>query len=153
MAQECLHKAKTRHKTAFFLKLDLEKAYDLVDWSYIRLILVQIGLSPNLVEWIMSVVTSVQYVVLVNGELSYFFKGFRGLRQGCPPSPYVFILAMGGLSLLISQAKAQGSFWGFKEARGLYVTQIIFVDDVLIIGGARIGGRIDLSSGPSTIFM
>ena len=91
--------------------------------------------------------------MLVNGEPSYVFKGYRGLRQGCPLSPYLFILAMEGLSLLINQAKSQGSFSGFKVARGLYVTHILFVDDVLIIGGARIGGRIDLSSGPSTIFM
>ena len=58
---------------------------------------------------------------------------------------------MEGLSLLINKAKAQRSFLGFKVARGLYVTHILFVDDVLIIRG-WIDVRMDLSPGPSSIF-
>ena len=80
VAQECLHSTKTCKNNSFFLKLDLVKAYDRVDRSYIRLILVQIGLSPNLVEWIMNVVTYVQYAVLVNGDPTDLFRGSRGLR-------------------------------------------------------------------------
>ena len=55
------------------------KGYDRVDWSYLRLILIQIGLSPDMVKWIISVVTSTQLVVPVNGVPSEYFKGNKGI--------------------------------------------------------------------------
>ena len=62
---DVLHSAKVNKKTAFFLKLDSMKAYDRVDWSYLRLILIQIDLSPDMVEWIMSVVISTRFAFLI----------------------------------------------------------------------------------------
>ena len=108
------------------------KAYGHVDWSYLRLIMVQIGPSPNLVEWIIIVVSSSQVVVLVNGVPYETFKGNRGLRQGYPLSPYLFILDIEGLNLLISRTKTQNIF------SGLNLSDIIFVNDVLIICGGSL---------------
>ena len=61
VVQEFLHSTKANTNTSFFLKLDLVKAYDRVDCSYLRLILIQIGLSPDLVDWIMSAVSSARF--------------------------------------------------------------------------------------------
>ena len=106
-----------------------------MNWSYLRLILFQIGLSPDIVKWIMSCVSSSRFVVLINGVPLAFFKGNRGIHQGCPLYPYLFILAIEGLSLLIHHAKLQNKFYGIMVPRGLFVTHLLFVDDLVIIGG------------------
>jgi hypothetical protein len=84
-AHECLHSIKAKKTKALILKLDLRKAFDCIDWDYLRLILTQSGFSPPFINWIMSGVTSANFSVLVNGEPSPFFRSGRGLRQGCPP--------------------------------------------------------------------
>lgn len=94
VVQECLHTTKVKRRTAFFLTLDLAKAYNRVDWSYLKLILIQVGLTPDMVEWMLSAVTTSRFVVLINGVPTEYFHSFRGLREGFPLSPYLFILAI-----------------------------------------------------------
>jgi hypothetical protein len=88
VAQETLHSVKQRKLKATLLKLDLTKAYDRVNWTFLRLALLQLGLNLNSVNWIMGCLQSVSFVVLINGSPSRFFKASRGLRQGCPLSPF-----------------------------------------------------------------
>ena len=83
-----------------------------MDWSYMKLILFQIGLSPDLVELIMSAVTTTWFVVLINRVPMDFFKGSRGIWQGFPLSLYLFILVVEVLILLIKHAKNQSLFQG-----------------------------------------
>jgi len=97
-AQEGLHTIKTKGIRACLLKIDLIKAYDRVDWGYLRLLLLHIGIDYVTVEWIMACVCNVSFSVLVNGSPSEFFYGSRGLRQGCPLSPLLFLLIIEGLS-------------------------------------------------------
>jgi len=114
LVQESIHSAKTYKRAGLFLKLDLKKAYDRVSWSYLRLVLIQIGLDWRVVQWIMGCVTSASFVVLVNGSRSYFFQVGRGLRQGCPLSPLLFLLVVDSLSRLIEKANLNGKFHGFN---------------------------------------
>ena len=67
IVQEALHSVKTKNTCALILKLDLVKDFDRVNWSYIRLILIQIGVPLLAVNWIMDYLTSATFVVLVNG--------------------------------------------------------------------------------------
>ena len=71
--QEFLHSIKTKKRCALILKLDLSKAFDRVNWTYIRLILIQIGVPLVGVNWILGFISSANCVVLVNGSPSSFF--------------------------------------------------------------------------------
>lgn len=134
VAQECLHSIKQKKMKVAVLKLDLMKAFDRVDWTFLRLILLQAGLPFEVVNWIMGCVSSANFSVLINGHPSDFFKGDRGLRQGCPLSPLLFLLVIEGLSLILSLAKANNQFTGIKITPRLLISHLLFRDDVLIFG-------------------
>jgi hypothetical protein len=120
-AQECLHSIKRKKSKALILKLDLKKAFDCIDWDFLRMILIQTGFSHSMIKWIMSCVTSANLAILVNGESSPFFRIGRGLRQGCPLSPLLFILAMEALSLLLKSGQAEGKITGLKVSRTIKI--------------------------------
>lgn len=134
VAQEILHSVKLKRLEALILQLDLVKAYDRVNWDFLRLILIQIGLPWQVMKWIMACTNSVNYAILINGHPTDFFKASRGLRQGCPLSPLLFILVMEGLSLTINKAKRDGLIEGIKITRDIAVTHSLFVDDAMLFG-------------------
>lgn len=134
VAQECLHSIKSKRLCAFVLKLDLQKYYGSVDWDLLRLILLQIGLPVEVVNWIYAYCSTHSFAVLINGTPSDYFHGNWGLRQGCPLSPYLFILAMEALSLLITKTRQQGSIMVIRVARDLHITHLLLIDDVLLVG-------------------
>jgi ribonuclease HI len=131
--QECLHSIKSKNSKALILKLDLKKAFDCIDWDFLRLILTQTGFSHSMIKWIMSCVVSPNLAILINGESSSFFRSGRGLRQGFPLSPLLFILAMEALSLLLKLGQAEGKITGIKVSRTIKILHLLFVDDVLIM--------------------
>eukprot|EP00253_Pinus_taeda_P010381 PITA_10381 len=94
--------------------------------------LIHLGFKLDFTNWIMGCVTSVSFAVLINGAASSFFKGQRGLRQGCPLSPLLFLLVAEGLSRLISEAKRTGMIKGLEVAANLFITHLLFVDDILL---------------------
>jgi hypothetical protein len=128
LAQECMHSAKTKKLKSLILKLDLRKAYDRVSWNFLRLMLIQIGLKWEVAQWIMGCVTSANFVVLVNGSPTEFFKSYRGLRQGCPLSPLLFLLVVEGFSRMMKKASSEGKFSGIKVAKGVAITHLLFVE-------------------------
>ena len=82
----------------------------------------------------MACLTSANFVVLINGTPLKFFKASRGIRQGFPLSPLLFILINEGLSLLIADARAHGLIKGIKISSSLALTHLLFVDDVIMLG-------------------
>jgi hypothetical protein len=114
VAHESIHSIFHKKQKAMIMKIDLKKAFDSVDWDYLRLILLSVGFGLNFTNWIMSCVSSANLSVLINGEASRFFKSERGLRQGCPLSPYLFILVLEGLSLLLSKSVAEHLFLVYR---------------------------------------
>jgi len=82
----------------------------------------------------MGCVISANFSILINGSPTEFFKSKRGIRQGCPLSPLLFLLVIEELRRQIKKASLDGSFKGLKVTRGLCLTHLMFVDDVLIMG-------------------
>ena len=96
---------KIKKLKLLILKMDLKKYYGRLDWTYLKLTLLQIGLPFMMIDWIMVCVSTTIFLVLINGNPSAFFKSSRGLRQGCPLSPILFLLVVEDLSRLIRKAK------------------------------------------------
>ena len=96
--------------------------------------MIQIGLPLLDVNWIMGCLTSVNFVVLVNGTPSHLFSASRGIIQGFPLSPLLFILVIEGLSLMIFDAIEHGLIRGIKISPSLALTHLLFVDDVILLG-------------------
>lgn len=80
IVQEALHSIKTENQQALVVKLDLVKAFDRVNWSFLRLVLLHIGVPSNFVIWILGCVESTNFVVLINGTPSAFFPVSRGIK-------------------------------------------------------------------------
>jgi hypothetical protein len=110
----------------------------IINWDLLRMILIQVGLGIRMTNWIMSCVVSSSFVVLLNGEATDFFKSGRGLRQGCPLSPLLFILVMEGLILLLKEIQSEGKLTGVKVSKTIKILHILFVDDVIIMTKATL---------------
>jgi len=138
-AQELMHTLQVKKQKGMILKVDLAKAFDRTNWLYLRLLLTHLGFPYNFIKWTMSCITDVSYSVLLNGEATSFFTSKRGLRQGCPLSPLLFLLIMEALSRVISSARDRQQLSGIKLADNFYLTHLLFVDDILIFLNGSIG--------------
>ncbi|XP_019170410.1 PREDICTED: uncharacterized protein LOC109165884 [Ipomoea nil] len=115
------------------LKLDMAKAYDRMEWSFLQRMLEALGFDDRWVKFLMMCVSTVSYSVLINGSKSEQITPTRGLRQGDPLSPYLFIICAEGLSILLKQAEVKGDIHGCRVARGApSITHLFFADDSLL---------------------
>ena len=100
--------------------------------------LLQNGIPLIGVNWLMGCVTNSCFTVLVNGTPSEFFPATRGICQGCPLSPLLFILIIESLSRIILDAQQKGLIKGFQYSLDISITHLLFVDDVLLFGTANV---------------
>jgi len=134
-AHEVVHSLKTKKKAVMIMQLDIAKAYDKVNWTYMKRVLSAFGFDHNWVRWVMALVTSSSFSILVNGSPSEVFSPSRGLRQGDPLFPFLFILMMEALGRSIKQAKAVGKIKGLLlSENGQALTHQQLVDDTMLQG-------------------
>lgn len=142
IAFECFHKiqhSRNSHNTHCAYKLDLAKAYDRVDWRFLEGTLEKCGFSQKWINWVMQCVRSVRYSVRFNGELLAPFIPTRGLRQGDPLSPYLFLFVADGLVRLISKEIEEGNLTPIKIARNSPgISNLLFADDSSIFFKAMV---------------
>ncbi|KAH7840407.1 hypothetical protein Vadar_016441 [Vaccinium darrowii] len=137
---EVMHTLKCRRhgrKGWFALKLDMAKAYDRIEWKYIEAVMRKFGFDETWIKWVMNCVETVSFAIVINGNKGDFFQPQRGIRQGCPLSPYLFILCAEGLHYLIHDAVSSGVMRGVKLSRGCpSISHLFFADDSVIFGEA-----------------
>ena len=133
IAFEMLHYMKTKRikvSTHMAAKLDMSKAYDRVEWPYLRAIMLQLGFNQTWVNLIMACVSLVSYLVLVNGNPSGLVSPTRGIKQGDPLSPYLFLIYAEGLSSLLRKAEQDRHLHGLVISRGgPCISHLFFADD------------------------
>ncbi|KAA3465508.1 LINE-1 reverse transcriptase isogeny [Gossypium australe] len=130
LAQEVIRsmRRKRKGKNWMAIKLDLEKAYSRVSWEFIATSLSAIGIPIFLQKVIMSAISSSSIQILWNGMLAHKFKPIRGICQGCPLSPYLFILYMDCLGHIIRT----------EMENGPSVSHLFFADELVIFGKAHL---------------
>eukprot|EP00253_Pinus_taeda_P029368 PITA_29368 len=134
LTHEILYSLKQSKQAGMLLKLDLSKAFDKLSWSYIQHMLKAFGFCSTWVHWIMSLITSSHFSLLVNGFPSRPFKPSRGIRQGDPLSPFLFVIMAEGLGRHIKQALQSNHLRGISIHNSPASSHQQFVDDTMLYG-------------------
>ncbi|GAU24262.1 hypothetical protein TSUD_48500 [Trifolium subterraneum] len=136
LPNELVDDAKRNSKDLLLFKVDFEKAYDYVDWDYLDEVMVKMNFPSQWRVWMKACVMTASASVLVNGSPTAEFCFERGLRQGDPLSPFLFLLAAEGLNVLMTALVRNGSFTPYEVGshNSVSVSHLQFADDTLLVG-------------------
>ncbi|XP_012846407.1 PREDICTED: uncharacterized protein LOC105966395 [Erythranthe guttata] len=133
LAQEMVHSISIRCRNPnLILKLDMAKVYDRVQWWFLFRVLELIGFSANLVDIIRRCVSSCQFSLLINGELTGYVTSSCGLRQGDPLSPTLFVLAAEYFSRGLDALYSRCPSMFYSTRGGIPISHLAYADDVMI---------------------
>ncbi|EEC77009.1 hypothetical protein OsI_15342 [Oryza sativa Indica Group] len=141
IAQEIAHSFNltSYDQKAFLLKIDLSKAFDRIEWSFIADALRRKGFHGNFIRLVLSCINSANFSVIINGQSYGYFSAQRGIRQGCPLSPYLFVLAINELSNQLTEAIQREYISGIKLGpNGPPIHSLMYADDLIITGQAQV---------------
>ncbi|GJS96857.1 RNA-directed DNA polymerase, eukaryota [Tanacetum coccineum] len=131
---EIVQWCKKRNKQAMVFKVDFKKAYDSVRWEFVDDILKKFGFGEKWCIWIRSCLQSSRGSVLVNGSPTQEFQFYKGLKQGDPLSPFLFILVMESLHISFQRVVDAGLFKGIKMDSSLQISHLFYADDAIFMG-------------------
>ncbi|PWA65154.1 hypothetical protein CTI12_AA306500 [Artemisia annua] len=142
VANEAFHyirnKKKGDHKV-MALKLDLNKAFDRVEWDFLIATLRKLGFGDAWCKWVLACISSYEMDLMINGDSIGTIKPSRVIHQGDPMSPYLFIIVADVLSRLINNAMQNSILTGIKMSRNCpVISHIFFADDSLFFLKAKI---------------
>jgi hypothetical protein len=114
IANEMVDEACCLKKEMVLFKVDFEKAFDSVDWRYLKAVMHEMNFPVIWRKWIMECVTTTPASVLVNGSLTDEFHFERGFRQGDPLSPFLFLIVAEGLNVVMHAHVSADLFLGIR---------------------------------------
>lgn len=134
-----IHSLMMDKKEGFIMKIDLSKAYDIVDWSLLERSFLAFGFNRCCTKILMQLVTLASFSMLVNGSPTPFFKSSRGLSQGDPLSPILFVIMVECLGRYIDSTIQRGDLKGLRPSSSNHVcSHQQFVDDSIFLGEALV---------------
>ena len=135
----CINQRRKGKEGLMAIKLDMSKAYDRVKWGYLEATMRKMGFQERWISLMMMCVNTVSYSMLINGEPNGRIAPTRGLRNGDPISPYLFLLCAEGLSAMLRRDKAENNFRGISVCRGApRVSHLLFADDCIVFYKASV---------------
>lgn len=141
-----LHRSPAR-QCLMAVKLDMERAYDRVSWDFLYRSLQEFGFDGLIIDWIMACIYKPSFSLIINGSQTDFFQSAVGLHQGCPLSPFLFILVADDLSRALTQAQDDHRIVPFMAGpQGPSVSHLLFADDCILLGQASIPNAVTLAS-------
>lgn len=137
LIQEAIHSSINRKERGMIIKLDMANAFDSVDHHFLTAVLRKFGISNNFISIITGCISNPWTAPLINGHPSSYFRSTRGLRQGCPLSPFLYIIMAETLSIHLEKLRKQKEITGISIERGTKeINHSLFADDTLLIRGA-----------------
>jgi hypothetical protein len=135
IASECLDSHIKSGIPGVLCKLDITKAFDHINWKFVLYMLKRCGFGGKWVSWISHYISSVCFFVLVNGSPAGFFNSSKGLRQGNPLAPLLFVVVIEALSKMLSITVDSGRLSGFSVGSKppmINICHLLFADDTLV---------------------
>eukprot|EP00253_Pinus_taeda_P026690 PITA_26690 len=137
LIQEAIHNSISRKERGMIIKLDMANAFDRVNHSFLHAVLKNFGISEYFTSRVLECISFNWTAPLINGRPCNAFKSSRGLRQGCPLSPFLYIIMAETLSLHLENKRRLKEIIGVDIVRGTKgINHPLFADDTLLIGGA-----------------
>ena len=147
VANETLEEVKRKKKECVVFKVDYEKTYDSVSWEFIYYMLGRLGFCDKWIDWIKNCLESSSISVLVNGSPTTEFKPLKGLRQGDPLAPFLFLIAVEGLAGVVRQAEEKKLVESIEVGeKQVKVSMLQFADDTLFFCKASIQSVLTLKA-------
>jgi len=131
--------AKKSNQQALILKVDFEKAYDSVDWGFLEYMMKRVGLSRKWIAWMKGCVFGDSMSVLVNGSPTVEINIEKGLKQGDPLAPFLFLLVVEGFRGLMRNVVRINMFQGLRfHEDGMILSHLQYADDTICMGKASV---------------